>query len=74
MTVGTGDVLRRAAGGQALRIALTVRLFTGTAVEGEMASLVDERSDLGIDTSVGGTAEVGRSGLGWSLTRTSTSN
>lgn len=57
MAVGTGDVLRRAASGQALRIALTVSVVTGTAAEGEVGSPVDERFDFGIDTSVWGVLE-----------------
>ena len=65
MVVGIEDGLRWIADGQLLSISLTVNVVLGTTVDGEVGTLVDKRSALGIGTGSGsvpvGTAEVDRS-------------
>ena len=54
MTVGVVDRHRRVTDSQALAGSLTISVIIGTTVDGEVGSLVDKRSGLGIGTGVGG--------------------
>ena len=57
MAVSVVDSLRWIADGQALAGRLTISMIAGTTVGGEVGGLVDERSGLGIGTSVRGVPE-----------------
>lgn len=57
MVVGVEDGLRWAGFGQVLRGGLAVNVVLSATVDGEVRSLVDERSGPGVSTGVGGTPE-----------------
>ena len=67
MVVGIEDGLCWIGDGQLLSIILTINVIQGPAVDGEVGTLVDKRSGLGIGTGTWsvpeGTTEVDLSGL-----------
>ena len=57
MAVGIEDGLSRVTDGQVLAVGLTVSVILGTAIDGEVGSLMDNRPGPGIRTGVGGVPE-----------------
>ena len=57
MTVSVVDGHSRVTDGQALAGSLAISVIVGATVDGEVRSLVDKRSGLGIGTGVGGIPE-----------------